>query len=167
MFRAILMILSLSMAAHSVLAQEVPRRKSGLWEISMNVQGAPAPMVSQMCIDQQTDDITRSMGMQPGKPVCSRNEFRRDGSRYISESVCKTGNTTTTTRGVFAGDFSQSYTGELTSSFDPPVAGRKDSAMVFKARWTGPCKAGMKPGDMIMPGGMKFNFNDQKAVAKK
>ncbi len=167
MSRAMLMVSLLFLMSSSIAALDVPRRKSGLWEISMNVQGAPAPMISQMCIDQQTDDMTRSIGMQKGQATCSKNEFRREGSRYISESVCKAGKTTTTTRGVFTGDFSTSYTGELNSSFDPPLAGRKDSAMVFKARWTGSCKAGMKPGDMIMPGGMKFNLNDPKPAAGK
>ncbi len=167
MFRAMLLISSVFLVSASIAAPDVPRRKSGLWEISTNAQGAPAPMISQMCIDQQTDDIMGSMGTQKGQLACSKNEFRREGSRYISESMCKAGNTTTTTRGVFAGDFSTSYTGEVTSSFDPPVAGRKDNAMVFKARWTGPCKAGMKPGDMILPGGVKFNINDRKAAAGK
>jgi hypothetical protein len=29
--------------------------------------------------------------------------------------------------------------------------------MTQTATWMGPCSAGMQPGDMIMPGGMKIN----------
>jgi hypothetical protein len=36
--------------------------------------------------------------------------------------------------------------------------GRKDGLTIIEARWTGPCKADQKPGDMIMPNGMKINI---------
>ena len=32
--------------------------------------------------------------------------------------------------------------------------------MVQEARWLGPCKAGQKPGDVIMPGMQKFNMQE-------
>jgi hypothetical protein len=32
--------------------------------------------------------------------------------------------------------------------------------MVVAAKWLGPCHADQKPGDMIMPGGVKMNLRD-------
>jgi len=36
-----------------------------------------------------------------------------------------------------------------------------EGAAVIQARWVGPCKADQKPGDMILPNGMKINVNDR------
>jgi hypothetical protein len=30
--------------------------------------------------------------------------------------------------------------------------------MTLEASWQGPCPAGMQPGDMLLPGGMKNNM---------
>jgi hypothetical protein len=32
--------------------------------------------------------------------------------------------------------------------------------MTIEAKWTGACKADQKPGDMVLPNGMKMNIND-------
>ena len=31
-------------------------------------------------------------------------------------------------------------------------------AMTIEATWKGPCPADLKPGDMVLPGGMKINM---------
>ena len=36
--------------------------------------------------------------------------------------------------------------------------------MTMEARWTGPCTAGQKPGDIIMGNGMKMNVRDLQKV---
>jgi len=32
--------------------------------------------------------------------------------------------------------------------------------MTIDAKWTGACKADQRPGDIVMPGGVKMNIND-------
>ena len=143
------------LAAASALAQDAPRRKSGLWEISMTMPQMPAPMVSRQCVDQNTDDI----GRQPsrgGPEQCSRKSVRREGGNVIVESVCQVEGSTATSRGVFTGDFATSYKGDMTTRFVPPMNGMAESKMNFQARLTGPCAPGQKPGDVAvqgMPGG--------------
>ena len=44
--------------------------------------------------------------------------------------------------------------------YDPPQHGMKEMKMSQDARWLGACKAGQKPGDVMMPGGPKMNMND-------
>jgi hypothetical protein len=32
------------------------------------------------------------------------------------------------------------------------------------AKWLGPCKEGQKAGDIVMPGGLKFNVKDMEKL---
>jgi len=34
-------------------------------------------------------------------------------------------------------------------------------------QWMGPCTAGMKPGDIVLPNGSRFNINDARKAAGK
>jgi hypothetical protein len=34
----------------------------------------------------------------------------------------------------------------------------------MSATWIGPCKAGQKAGDIIMPGGLKMNIKDMQKL---
>ena len=36
--------------------------------------------------------------------------------------------------------------------------------VTMEAKWLGPCKGDQKPGDMILPGGMKINVNDMRKM---
>ena len=36
--------------------------------------------------------------------------------------------------------------------------------MTIEAKWLGACKAGQKPGDIMMPGGMKMNITDMEKL---
>ena len=136
--------------ATSVAAQDAPRRKSGLWEISMSSSQMPAPMVARQCVDEKTDD----MGKQPsrGGEKCSKQSVRREGGNVIVESVCQVEGSTATSRGVFSGDFNSAYKGEMTTRFVPPMHGMAESKMNFQARLTGPCAPGQKPGAVAVQG---------------
>lgn len=154
MYRSAL-IAFICLAASSVLAQDAPRRKSGLWEISMSSPQMPKPMVSRQCVDEKTDDFGRGAS-RGGPEKCSKKSVRREGGNVIVESVCQLEGSTATTRGVFSGDFNASYKGEMTTRFAPPLHGTAESKMSFQARLTGACAPGQKPGDVAvqgMPGG--------------
>lgn len=149
----------------AIAADELPRRKSGLWAMSVTTPGASVPMTMQQCIDEKTDDIAATMADKT-KQAC-KSQTKRDGGRLVFDSTCKLGATTATTRGVFAGDPNSSYTFESTTAYSPPMAGMRDGVMKATAQWTGPCTAGMKPGDVVMSNGMKFNVNDYKSAKKQ
>ncbi len=139
--------------AHAIV--DLPKRKSGLWELKMAgaAMGGQA-MAMSVCIDQANDNALQSTGERMAKDRCSKMDIRREGGRIVTESVCKLDQTTATTRGVFTGDFTTVYKAEISNRYDPPMMGRTEDRMTIDARWTGPCKAGMKPGDMVMPGGI-------------
>jgi len=94
--------------------------------------------------------------------------MKREGSgRAVFDSVCKYGTTTATTRGVFVGDPSSRYTFESKTTFDPPMGGIKEGVTKGTGQWMGPCTAGMKPGDIVLPNGSRFNINDARKAAGK
>jgi hypothetical protein len=141
------------------LAVDLPKRKSGLWDIKISRASSDHPsQMLQMCIDQKTDNMALQMAETIGKQACSKQEIRREGATIVGDSVCQIGETTATSHSVFSGAFNQSYRGEIRSTFDPPLMGKSENLTTIEARWTGPCKADQKPGDMIMPNGMKINI---------
>jgi hypothetical protein len=164
MVRLLIFILA-TFGASAAAADELPRRKSGLWSMSVTMPGASVPLTMQQCVDEKTDDIT-AVTADKSKQAC-KTQTKRNGDRLTFDSVCKTGKTTSTTRGVFVGDFKSGYTVESTTTFDPPMAGMREGVTKSAAQWSGPCKSDMKAGDVVMSNGMKFNVNDYKSAKKK
>jgi hypothetical protein len=147
-------------AAMPALAIDYPARKPGLWEIQTGdgtSANKAASQTIQQCIDAASDKALRDMGQGMGKDTCSKQELHHEGSKLVMDSVCKIGPTTATTHAVMSGDFSSAYRMESKSTYSPPLMGRAEGSAVMEARWVGPCKAGQKPGDMVMPNGMKMN----------
>lgn len=124
-------------------------RKSGLWEIRTTIEGRPATSPVLQCIDEKTDDVMGRGGITGAK--CSRNEVKRQGNRITVSAACEVGGTRTTTEGVFTGDFTRAYQADLQTTYDPPTMGMQQARMKIDAKWTGPCKAGQKPGQIVMP----------------
>ena len=136
-------------------AVDLPRRKSGLWEISTAAREGQI-VAASMCVDQKTDDLSRQLagvGVQ-----CSRQDVRREGSRYVFDSVCRFGESTATSRAVFSGSFETQYEVDITAKYAPPLMGMSEGRSTIKARWLGPCKPGQKPGDLVMPNGTTINI---------
>ena len=153
----LLLALALSAGlAGEVIADELPKRKTGLWEINMHMQGVPNMGPMQQCIDQNTDNL---MLQHARKTDCRAVEVKREGSAIRIHSVCRMQGSTATTDGVFEGSFESSYKGRMTTRFNPPWNGMSVSNITHEARWMGPCKPEQKPGDVIMPsiGGLNLN----------
>jgi hypothetical protein len=148
--RALSVLLVFCAGIPLAFAQDAPRRKSGLWEVSMSSAQMPAPMVSRQCVDEKTDDFARRP--QQGGEKCSKQSARREGGSVVVESVCQIEGSTATSRGVFSGDFASAYKGEMTTRFSPPMHGMTESKMNFQARLVGPCAPGQKPGDVSIQG---------------
>jgi hypothetical protein len=155
-------------AASSVLGQDFPKRKSGLWQIqtSSSNAGRAAGQAHtadvQMCIDEKTDNAVQQQAAGMTKQNCSKQDIKKSGGQIVVDSVCKFGQTTATTHSVFTGSFDSSYKVETKSTYDPPLMGMKEGGATIEARWLGPCKPDQRPGDMILGNGMKINMNDVK-----
>ena len=156
-----LFIFSLAAAslAGTVFAADMPKRKTGLWEINVHMEGAPSMGPIQQCIDQTTDNLMQQQAKER-KQDCSVMDIKPSGNKVTIHAVCKMEGSTVTTDGVFEGAFESSYKGTMKSRYNPPMHGMSESNMTQEARWLGPCKAGQKPGDVIMPNMGGMNIND-------
>src|SRR5262245_8342994 len=106
----------------------------------------------QQCIDEKTDDLMKNSMMGSEKQSCSKNEMRREGDKWVAESICKFNDSTAKTRAVFTGQFDSAYKADIKSTYEPPLHGMRESSAIIEARWLGVCKPGQRPGDMSMPG---------------
>ena len=156
--------LPLLLCAAPAKALDLPPRKAGLWEMKMSMEGGAMPAsVMQHCVDAATDRQMQQMGANMRAENCLRQDVRRSGSTITIDSVCRLGDVTTTSQGTVTGSFESGYTMKMTSKREggPPVPGMPaETRMTIEAKWTGACKSDQKPGDVIMPNGMKMNVGD-------
>ena len=146
------------MATTDVLSDTPPRRKSGLWEVTVS-HGPGRSFTMQTCIDQNSDDMWTQPTEAEDQMKCSQPTFQKEGSSWVSESVCNMGESTGTTRAVFTGSFDTSYRVESKSTYSPPLMGMKEATTIIDAKWLSPCKPGQTAGDVIMPGLGTMNMN--------
>ena len=130
-------------------------------------KGGKERMMTQ-CVDQAKDDVFRQMGQQMERESkCTRTNVQRAGSRLSFDSACDFGNVKSMSRSVVTGDFNTAYKIEIHSRYEPPMMGRSESTTVMNATWVGACKAGQRPGDVTMPGGVTMNIYDMMDAKKK
>ena len=65
-----------------------------------------------------------------------------------------------TSKTVISGDLDKAYKMDVQTKYDPPLMGNAQTTTTIEAKWLGACKAGQRPGDMTMPGGMTVNAYD-------
>lgn len=154
LFPVLAVLLAVSSAC--ALADDLPKRRSGLWEIRNQIAGAPAiagGQAFQVCVDQAADRLVPDTPI-PGNE-CPVLDVRHSGNRITIHLVCRQGDTTVTTDSTLSGNFDNAYRNELRVRFDPPQNGVAESRIVQEARWIGPCKAGQRPGQLVIPGSGK------------
>jgi Protein of unknown function (DUF3617) len=161
--------------AMPALAQDMPKRKSGLWEINMdrgNARGkdgktGPAAVVTQ-CVDQAKDDALHQMGQQMAREMkCTWTNLQRTPAGLVNESACDLGTMKTKSKTVITGDFNTAYKMEIHTRYEPPMMGQAEGTTIMEGKWVGACKPGQRPGDMTMPGGMTMNIYDMMDAKKK
>jgi len=157
--RAIVSTLLVSLVAMPALAAEMPPRKAGLWE----VQTAGSSGAFRQCIDAATDQMLQARGgaaVGPAgpSPQCAKRDVQKSGDTITMDATCTTAGKTVTSHAVVTGSFDSAYTMTVTTQGDGIPGGSR--TMTVTAKWLGPCTADQKPGDMIMPNGMKMNILD-------
>jgi len=160
---AVLLVL---LPAWQARAVEMPVRKAGLWEMKMLRTGSPAPdMTMQHCTDESTDKEMSATFSPMAKEACSKNDVQKTATGYVTDSVCSIGGMSMTSHSETSGDFNSAYTVKATShSQGGPAGMARDSSTTIEAKWLGPCKSDQKPGDIIMPGGIKMNIKDMEKL---
>lgn len=151
---------------HEAGAMEMPVRKAGLWEMKMLRPGSPAPDITmQHCTDETTEKEMGATFSPMAKEACSKNEIQKTATGYVADSVCSIGGMSMTSHSETTGDFNSAYTVKSTSHTPGGPAGvPRDSTTTLEAKWLGACKPDQKPGDIIMPGGIKMNIKDMEKL---
>lgn len=140
---------------------DMPNRKPGLWEIKVNAGGQMPAMTMQQCTDATTDKDMSATFSPMAKEMCTRQDMQKTATGLVIDSTCTVGGVTSTSHTEIVGDFNSAYTLKVSTK----SAGKMpDAVTTMEARWMGACKADQKPGDIVMPGGMKMNIKDMQAM---
>lgn len=132
-------------------APDMPKRQPGLWEIKTSLaEMGGMGMTIQTCVDDTIDDLMAKQ--DDADQDCEKRDYRKDGDRITFEAICKSDGTTVHIKGVFSGNFTKSYKGEIHTTYTPPMSGMASSTMTMEGRWLSACKPGQKPGDSQMVG---------------
>jgi len=139
-------------------ADQLPHRKPGLWQVTTTLQGARTPpAASKMCIDAQTESTLMNLGQNAVQKMCSKNSVVVRGNVATMDSVCTFGKTVMTSHST-ATFADATFRNEMHVSYNPPLFGKSASIMTQDGKWMGACPPDMKPGDMILPGGIKMHL---------
>ncbi len=151
-----------AMCAASAFASDLPVRKAGLWQISTTVTSGHT-ISMQQCIDAKTDQIMQSRFASLPQRNCSKHDVQKSGDTITIDSVCSIAGRTTTGHTVVTGSFDSAYTMVLTSEVKGIPTPRH---VTMSAKWLGPCAAGQKPGDMVLPNGKTVNIIDMERAVR-
>ena len=157
----VILLAAAVLAASGAAAQEYPKLKPGQWELTMSSSKAGAdakPTKSTMCTDDAVQKEMTAMGAGMSREMCTKNEFRREGARYVGQSECKIGDSKILSRTVMTLTGDTGYRTEINATYDPPFMGMKEAQSVIEAKYVGACRDGLVPGDFITPGGQKINL---------
>jgi len=151
-------------------AVDLPTRKAGLWELTMDFHNTRLPhQTMRQCTDADSDRLMNLNFAGSNEQACSKKDIVPNGTGYVVDSICNFGGVTTTSHAVVTGSFDSAYSVDVNSTREggpamPGAATGAASHMTIAAKWLGPCAAGEKPGDVIMSNGMKMNVIElQKA----
>jgi hypothetical protein len=150
-----------SLAAVVACAQDFPKLKAGLWEVSMAAGSAnpqSTPKITTMCLDDsvQQEMYKMSTGMMSG--MCSKHDIKVAGNKVTTIADCNLGATMMQSRSVMTLAGNTAYRTEAHATFDPPMNGMKESSTVIDGKHVGACKPGQQPGDMTLPTGQTINI---------
>jgi len=163
--------------ASSAAAQELPMRRAGLWEVTINHEGRNTPpQTMQQCTDAETDKLMNAFGGDLSADLCSKQEIKKVGATIVINAVCQIGPMKSTSQSVITGDFNSNYTVKVTSKLEGVPAAAQGAAggtTTIQARWVGACKPDQRPGDIVMANGQTMNIRelrkmmDRKGAAPK
>ncbi len=129
-----------------------PHPKAGLWRTTVNTNAGPGvSMAGELCIDASNEDAAFSFNGKGLSKDCDPVKYQPAQGGIGFSTVCHIGKRTVTTSGVATGDFRSAYSVDLTTRMDPAPPGLPaQMSTTIRAKWTGPCPPGTKPGQVSM-----------------
>jgi hypothetical protein len=151
----------------SAVAQEIPTRRPGLWEVTINHEGRNTPpQTMQQCTDTETDKLMNAFGGDLSADLCSKQEIRKVGATIVINATCQIGPMKSTSQSVVTGDFNSNYTVKVTTKIEgvPAAAQGAGGTTSIQAKWIGACKPDQRPGDIVMANGQTMNIRDLRKM---
>lgn len=153
-------------------AQTLPKMKAGMWESTMTQPGVEAAakgeqMKSTMCLNDAVMEQMMKMGQGISQQMCSKNTSQVSGNKMTASAECKMGGSTITSNTVTTFNGDSSYRTEAKAVYNPPLYGMKETVTVTDSKYVGPCKPGMKPGDVTTMGGTINILEMSKGMSAK
>ena len=124
-------------------AQDFPKLKPGLWEMSNTIVEPERPGDEEQRLPRrvvQRDIIAMSTGMMQG--MCSKHDLKVSANKVTGDVICKMGGSTMKSRSVMTVNGDTSYRTEAHTTFDPPLNGMSKSDNVIEGRYVSACKPG-------------------------
>ena len=139
-----------------------PRRKVGLWEIRSDASEQHGLPPAHFCVGENTDNAGIQLDRAAGtKGSCTIGAFRRVGTSWTAETVCKDSRQTVISQSVASGDFLSAYRIDTLVFYSPPLpGGKREDRETVTGRYLGACKPGQRAGDLELPGLGTLNMND-------
>ncbi len=161
-------VLALAACASSAVAQEIPTRRAGLWEVTITHDGRKTPpQTMQQCTDAEADKLMNAFGGAISADMCSKQDIKKVGATLVINATCQIGPMKSTSQSIVTGDFTSNYTVKVTSKLEGVPAAAQEAAggtTTIQARWVGACKPGQRPGDIMMPNGQTMNIRDLRKL---
>ncbi|HEV8503512.1 MAG TPA: DUF3617 family protein [Casimicrobiaceae bacterium] len=144
-------------------APQFPPMRAGLWQVttaSRPADGAPPapPRTTTICLDASVQQQMMQFSQGVMRGLCSRNDIRVDGTTVTGDAECQIGGSRAVTHSVMKFNGDTGYHTEAHAVYDPPLLGRASADSIIDGRLTGPCPAGVAPGDMQLPDGKTINL---------
>ena len=156
---------ALALLAAGAVADELPLRKPGLWEMKIVKVGSQLPaLTTQQCTDPTVDKDMVNTVSPIAKQICSKQNLQKTPTGYVNDSVCTISGATITSHTEVTGDFDSAYVVTTEAKSDKGPEQLRDTTTRIEAKWLGDCKPGQKPGDIVMPGGFKLNIKDAEKL---
>jgi hypothetical protein len=150
------------------VADELPIRKAGLWEIKIKLTGGAAPTaMMRHCTDESVDRKMSTLFNPLSPAPCTKSSTQKEGDLYTIDSSCSADDKIVKVHSDINGDFQSSYTVVTeTKVQDDPDSDPTLTSMTLEGKYAGSCKLGQKPGDVMMAGGLKVNIKDMDSFKK-
>jgi hypothetical protein len=141
-------------------AVQSPHRKPGLWEMTLQSDRTPAPIVTRWCFDAASDRLMPVLGRRerrrgPLAAACAKMSVSKSGDSYVMDSQCSFGGATITNHQVISGDFNVRYAAVSTIHVQGSSDPARNGAHTLTQSWVykGDCPAEVQPGQVECPDG--------------
>lgn len=151
----------------------LPARKAGLWEVTVRAHAARGmggmrqpPQTVQQCTSAQAEPVML-LSIVPGQENCSRFKVaKRVGQDTDIDGVCSVHGQRVVVSAQLRGDLQSIYSGTYRVEY-PGTPTANTGPVDFQGRWLGSCRPGQRPGDMVLPNGVKVNVVDDVGRAER